>query len=240
MKKIISLITILGLVLMLSNNEASASSTDYIYSVKNYTEYLQDKSNEPNAQNILDQFLSLSPKDQQLFVEALKPENFFAILDEAQKNKNNEIAISLNTNPGEKVQAELSLNSSDDIGLSETTYRVTTPWATSTFSLLGIQMAQYKVKIIYQSDGTNALQVYDVEKDHYNYNPTVWTTDNGFTAQYVSGGWAFGGYSWTFNSTGSLGAISFSFDKYIKAKPGSREYKINSGRSDWALDWTAF
>ena len=94
--------------------------------------------------------------------------------------------------------------------------------------------------MILQTDGVKALQVYDIEKRYNNNNPAIWTTDVGYTNKYVSGGLGFGGYQWKLSSTGALGGISSNIDMYIRANHNKKDFKVESGRSDWGHGWRAF
>ncbi|QPQ30945.1 hypothetical protein [Lysinibacillus sp. JNUCC 51] len=242
----LSLILFLGLISFTvpnaQANELDLGNSNSISTVENYIEYLR---NSPDRAELLEQFLSLSKEDQELFVEALKPENFFDAFALAQENLNEDTVFELNNR--KEIEVKMISENSDDnesIGDSSimplTTYRETTGKARCVFTILGLEVAEYRAGLVYQSDGTNALQVYDIEKSYNNNNPLVWTTENGYTNKYVSGGWAYGGYSWTLSSTGSLGALSASVDMYVKAKPGKRSFKVDSGRSDWAIPWTEY
>lgn len=242
----------ISLIPNLTVNAQTKKEQSEISSVENYILYLEEKSkSDANAEKILKQFLNLSPEEQNTFIIALQPENYLKLNKAAQEKPNQEVKVQLNNQ--KEVSVKVKYVSSDEETITPidneeatiaakaaATYKVTTSWAGVDFYLLGVRLGQYKVRLIYQSDLTNALQVYDVEKEYYNYNPGVWTTDVGYTNQYVSGGYAYGGYQWRLNSTATLGGISTNLDFYIKAKHPEQQFKVNSGRDAWSQPWTDF
>ncbi|MFL0507585.1 hypothetical protein ACH0B5_17810 [Ureibacillus sp. 179-F W5.1 NHS] len=232
---------------MLIVDAAENEGLKQISSVESYVEYLENDDSE-EAKETLDEFLSLSEEEQKLYLEALKPENFLKINSEAQKAIDEEIEVELES--GQKVDVEFISKQINEVGFNNrlitpmATYKITTPWAVCEMEILGVTVSKYQIRMIYQSNGTSsssvALQVYDIEKSHKNYNPSIWTTNVGYTNKYVSGGYGYGGYQWTLSSTGSLGFLSANLDLYIKAKPSVKYWKAVSSRDDWASSWRKF
>lgn len=255
MKKFISFIFVLSVLMFLTSDlKAHAQENDVmeeISSSQDYIEYLKSKNDESTTE-VLEQFLQLNKEDQELFLQALEPQNYLKLLNTAQNNPNENTTVELDN--GQKIDVRFSTeqNNEQDVNnqaalslvdftpYATTYYKVTTPWATNEMAILGVTTSKFQVKMVLQSDGVDATKVYEVQKNYVNNNPFVWTTDVGYTTPYVSGGYGYGGYQWKISATGSMGALSSNLDMLIKANHTKGYYKVNSGRSDWAVDWTAF
>ncbi|WP_332699343.1 hypothetical protein [Halalkalibacter lacteus] len=227
---------------------------EVITSIEQYISYLEEESkNDDQAQEILETFLNLSEADQENFIKALQPETYLDIIEKASNSPNEIIKYELDN--GEEIEIsnidtiEYEDNSVEmdlienfgTMSTMSTTYRVTTPWAVSKITIFGAGLTEFKTKLVYQSDGSRALQVYDLEKDRSNYNPAFWVTDVDYTNQYVSGGIAYGGYQWTLNATGSVGFISANYDQYVRANQnGTRQFKVNSNHHNLGFNWRNF
>lgn len=252
MKKIISFIFVLSALIFLTPDlKAHAQENNglgEISTTQDYIEYLKSKNDE-SAEEVLDQFLELDKEDQELFLQALEPQNYLKLLNTAQNNPDENMTVELDN--GQKIDVRFNTEQDNDQNVNNqaplslvtpfaTSYRVTTPWATNEMAILGVTTSKFQVKMIFESDGVNATNVYEVQKNYVNNNPFVWTTDVGYTTPYVSGGYGYGGYQWKISATGSMGALSSNLDMLIKANHTKGYYKVNSGRSDWAVDWTLF
>lgn len=244
-KKILSFILVSVLVVsLLPNLEVSAQQDEgllAISSVENYIAYLEEMSQQDDtAKELLAQFLNLGEEKQELFIRALQPENFIKIVNQSQKSLNEEVLVQLDNGQYVDVEAVFSSSEEDSAPLLETglarnsLYKVTTNWANHELAVLGVTLAKYSVRLIYQTNLSVATGVYDVEKNYYNYNPTAWTTDIGYTGQYVSGGWAYGGYSWQIYATIALGQLSANLDMYVRATYPNEQYKVESSRDGWS------
>lgn len=273
MKKSFSILLILSLLIILSPylkaHAQENDSMEKISSVHNYIEYLNEKNEHDESTNdILDQFLELSKEDQELFIQALQPENYIKINSLALGRPNESIEVELDN--GKKIDVQVNFNTQQEVNKIEllslnsiqntqednkfkrqslysnlnisrlTTYRVTTPWASAQLALLGITTSTFSTRMILETDGSQALQVYDIERKYVNHNPAIWTTDIGYTNFYISGGKGYGGYQWKLSATGALGSISSNLDMIIRADHNTRHFRVNSGRSSWNQNWTAF
>ncbi|ACA38694.1 hypothetical protein J2D69_02830 [Lysinibacillus sphaericus] len=247
MKKIISFIFVLSTLMFLTPDRNAHAQEhggmEEISSVHNYIEYLSKKSeNDESAKEVLDQFLELSKEDQKLFVQALEPQNYLRLINAGQNNPDKNIAVELDN--GQKINMQLNLITEQDTFTPfipyATTWKVTTPWAKVDMVILGITTSTFQTRMILQTDGVHALQVYDIEKKYVNHNPGVWTTDVGYTNFYVSSGYGHGGYQWKLSSTGTLGGLSSNLDMIIKANHTKQYFKVDSGRDSWAIGWTQF
>ena len=249
MKKIISFIFVLSaLIFLTSDLKAHAQENDgveEISSPQDYIEYLKRKNDE-SAKELLDQFIELNKEDQELFLQALKPQNYFNLIDVAQNNPDENITVELDN--GQKVDVRLNTKQDDNIqalvSLGDftpyATYTATTPFAKHEMTVLGYTTTTFYLQMKYQTDGVNATSVDEVKKNYNNNNPFVWTTEVGYTMPNVTGGYAYGGYQWKLSATGSVGALSSNLDMYIKANHATAYYSIESGRSDWKQGWTKF
>jgi hypothetical protein len=250
LKKIPFFILIMGLLISLwlpTNNGVQAESNEdsdlkKVTNVNDYVDYLESLiAEDPQAELVLEQFQNLNPNEQRLFIKALNPKNYFKILEQSSMQPNKTITVKLDTGESVKVKNKKVKEELEPVfNTLATTYRVTTPWANSYTEILGITTSKFALRMIYQSNGTSALQVYDVEKEYYNYNPGVWTEEKGFTSPYVSGGYAFGGHQWRLYSTASWGFIHANYDMYLKAKPGTGYYKVNSGHPNLGHDYIKY
>jgi|GEM_PF-5612306 len=252
MKRIISFILVLSALIFLTPDlKAQAQEIDGVKelsSVQNYKEYLSEKSkNEESANEILNQFLGLSEDDQELFIRALQPQNYFKILKDGQDNPDENMAVLLDN--GQEIDVQLKTNSDQDVKNLDSlslnnseistyaTYTNTTAWASVELAVLGITTSKFQIQMKYQTDGKNALQVYSIYKNYYNYNPGAWTTDVGYMTPYIAGGYGYGGYQWKVSSTASLGGISTNLDMEIKANHTNAYYRVISGRAGWSQGW---
>lgn len=122
------------------------------------------------------------------------------------------------------------------ITVAATTYRATFT-STHVMGVFGIDTTKFVTTLIFEYSGSVATKALDCYGKASNYNPGVWTTYNGASIPYISGGYAFGRASWELAATGTLGFISNTLGVTNKSNGTSSYYKVDSTRSEWATGW---
>lgn len=256
--KILKLIMVaLVLVLTVSvvtTSGASAATNGKVSNIKGFQNYLKEKANsDPKALDALKKFNSLSKTKQKAFVDFLNSPKYMKALSKALTMPNGKtikvtridnvaVPVTLQSSSSSKEIAS-KLNSTENLSLavlpqSSTTYQMT---GTYTLQAFGVTTSSYSTILTYDTNGSRAIAIDDVNYTYHNINPAIWTDPQGHFNGYISGDYAYASGNWEIHSTGSLGFISDSLEVQVKSANYYYTYKkLDSSRSGWNTSWERF
>lgn len=221
---------------------------NYLSSVENYINYLEDQKANGNelAEEGLNQFLSLDAKEKKVFIKALKS---------TEKLSNaltgNEMSLTTTIDDIEvPITTEETFTDEVPTMSEEITDGVIVNAASGSLTVTAsesLYVFSIKVSTIYSSttfnhNGSSATSIISGDHWHSNINPAMlFTKEQAASQNYLSSGRAYHRGNWTVYATGSLGFINDSVRFWVSANATSRSKQLSSTHPNMTgYSWKSF